>query len=57
MEELILNSGQLIVKLEWCHTLREYYYIDYTKFNYLLENRKPRIWRQNKSRKTTTYGK
>lgn len=53
----MLNGGQEMVKLQWCYTLREYYYSDFTKFSFLVEKRKSRTREQNKSRKITAYRK
>lgn len=35
-------------EIEWCHTLREYYYLDFIKYKFGLENRESRIRGQGK---------
>ena len=47
----MLNGAQVIVRLEWYHTLREYNYLDFGKYEFGLENRESSVREQNKSRK------
>lgn len=47
----MLNGVQVIWRLAWYHTLREYYYLNFSKYEFRVENRESSIRGQNKSRK------